>query len=114
MANQSELSTHDLVTDLNLSSVTLDNLWNTQSNVTALSMGNESELFTHDLISDLDLNTVTLDYLWGTLSNIAVPEVTSSAEDLRVAQLIDHYITVARNIWRIWSPIALGEFQSFF
>ena len=81
-------------------------------------MTNSSDIFTHDLTSDLDFANVTMDYNVTSgyqlnFTGSVFDKTILSTEETRVLQLIGHYNTIARNIWRIWSPIAIGKLTTF-
>ena len=67
----------------------------------------------YDLATDLDLaNNMTLTYNmdeWNASTTVTVGTTLSAEELQRVAEVIAHYHAVARTIWRIWPPIALGK-----
>ena len=76
----------------------------------------EATVPTYDLVKDLDLaNNITLNYNilyvldWNESTTVTVGTTLSAEELQRVAEVIAHYHAVARTIWRIWPPIALGK-----
>ena len=67
----------------------------------------------YDLVNNLDLaSNMTLNYtevVWNVSTTVTVGTTFSADESERVAEVIAHYHAVARTIWRIWPPIALGK-----
>ena len=67
----------------------------------------------YDLANDIDVaNNMTLNYNmveWNGSTTVTVGTTLSAEELQRVTEVIAHYHAVARTIWRIWPPIALGK-----
>ena len=72
----------------------------------------------YDLARDLDLaSNMTLNYtevIWNVSTTVTVGTTFSTEESERVAEVIAHYHAVARTIWRVWPPIALGKVSFLF
>ena len=78
-----------------------------------MNLSTEATVPPYDLANNRDLaNNMTLNYNiveWNGSTTVTVG-TTLSAEELQlVAEVIAHYHAVARTIWRIWPPIALGK-----
>ena len=72
----------------------------------------------YDLANDPDIaSNMTLNYtevVWNVSTTVMVGTTFIAEELERVAEVIAHYHAVARTIWRIWPPMALGKVFRFF